>query len=59
MDIGGTISPLWVRGVQKDHLVKYDFQRDVSCAEPSYERHIAHVSAPKVSHEVRSDIGTE
>ena len=45
--------------VQKDYLMEYDHQRDVSCAEPSPERHTAHVHAPKVSHEVRRDIGTE
>ena len=45
--------------VQKDYLVEYDLQRNVSCAEPRPERHTAHVHAPKVSHEVRRDIGTE
>ena len=34
--------------VQKDHLVEYDFHIVVSCAEPSSERHTAHVHAPKV-----------
>ena len=53
MDIGG--DDLCHNGfveVQKDYLVEYDLQRDVSCAEPSSERHTAHVHATKVSHEV-------
>ena len=39
--------------------MEYDLQRDVSCAEPSSQRHTAHVHAPKVSHEVGRYNGTD
>ena len=39
--------------------MEYDLQRDVSCAEPSSQRHTTHVRAPKVSHEVERYIGTD
>ena len=49
MDIGGRSRHNGFVEIPKDHLVEYNLERDVSCAEPSSERHIAHIHAPKVS----------